>query len=273
MKFHDSVPTLISLIFMLECHFGTAFTSPSFTTTARTCVELNACTDENTNAISRSSFVKLTLSTMASSFLPLVQPSNASDEENSAGDRVAVDEATSNITKPTSRTIESCPKPITGKPNNCIATSNIKQLDNYSPPWTFEVSGDEAFARLKGLMKTDASYQIVELDENDKYMKVDVQRTFNTKDCIEFLVKGDDKVVVFKSGEIEGIGLSDLGINKKRLEDLRLKSGGVFNLMGEGLTADSFESKKFGMRNGIGGQLKAFYGLQSGEGYEDFFEK
>ena len=203
----------------------------------------------------------LTSSTIMT-FVPFISKSYATDE----------DDVTS--TKPqSSRTIEGCPKPIPGKPNNCIATSNIKQLENYSPPWTFEVTPNEAFARLKGLMKTDSSFTIVEIDEDEKYIQVDVQRTFNTKDRMEFLVKGDDKVVIFKSNEIEGNGLTDLGINKKRVDDLRLKSGGVFQLMGEGLTADSIDGGKFGRRNGIAGQLKAFYGLQSGEGFQDIFEE
>lgn len=210
-------------------------------------------------SLSRSSFLSKTAGFLI--LFPFIPKSNAEEE------------LTAPKNEPQSRTIEGCPKPVQGKPNNCIATSNIKQLENYSPPWTFEVSPDEAFARLKGLMKTDSSFNVVELDDDAKYMKVDVQRTFNTKDRMEFLVKGEDKVVIFKSFEIEGNGLTDLGINKKRVEDLRLKSGGVFQLMGEGLTADSFESRSFGRRNGIAGQLKAFYGLQSGEGFQDVFEE
>jgi hypothetical protein len=54
----------------------------------------------------------------------------------------------------------------------------IKQLDNYSPPWTYEVSSDEAFARLKGLLSSttssNKSYNILEIDEDDKYIKVEV---------------------------------------------------------------------------------------------------
>lgn len=196
-----------------------------------------------------------------------MQNSNAEEEIENASTPPATTTATTST-----RTIEGCPKPISGKPNNCIATSNIKQLENYSPPWTFEVSADEAFARLKGLMKTDASFEVKELDEEQKYMLVEVQRSFNTRDRLEFLVKGDDKVVVYKSTEIEGIGLSDLGINKKRVDDLRIKSGGIFRLMGDGMTADSYEGGRFGRANGIGGQLKAFYGLQSGKGFSEVFE-
>ena len=82
-------------------------------------------------------------------------------------------------------------------------------------------------------------------------------------------------MVVFKSSEkdLANAGTSDFGANRKRVEELRKKSGGVFSLMGEGLmTADSYEGGAAGKRNGFGGQLKAFYGLNSGQGYEGVFE-
>lgn len=170
------------------------------------------------------------------------------------------------------RTIQGCPKPTPGKPNNCVSTSNIKQLDTYSPPWTFQCSADEAFARIKGLLKS-SEYTLTEVDENSRYIKAEVNR-FNGVDTIEFLVKEEDNVVVFKSYEKEGPanGISDFGANRNRLDELRKKSNGVFALMGEGLgTADAFEGGASGSRNGLAGQLKAFYGLQSGAGYEDAF--
>ena len=43
--------------------------------------------------------------------------------------------------------------------------------------------------------------------------------------------------------------------------------------MGGGLTADSYEGGGAAARgNGALGQLKAFYGLQSGQGFQDVFE-
>lgn len=152
-----------------------------------------------------------------------------------------------------------------------MATSNIKQLDTYSPPWTFEVSPDEAFARLKGIVKSDDSLTIVEIDEKARYLIVNANR-LAAVDSMEFVVRGDDKVVIFKSFEKEASGVPDFGANRKRVEELRKKSGGVFSVMGDGLTADSYDGGAAGKRNGIGGQLKAFYGLNSGEGYQDVFE-
>lgn len=196
----------------------------------------------------------------------------AEEEVDAATAAAQPTEETVTTLKPISRSIEGCPKPVNGKPNNCVATSNIKQLENYSPPWKFEVSSEEAFARLKGLIKNEPSYTVVEIDEDAKYIRAEIPR-INNIDAVEFVIRGDDKVVVFKSNEIKGNGLSDYGANKKRVDDLRLKSNGVFSLMGDGLTADSIDGGKFGKRNGIGGQLKAFYGLQSGEGFQSVFEE
>ena len=47
----------------------------------------------------------------------------------------------------------------TGKATNCVSTSNVKDVDLYSPPWTYEVSSDEAFARLKGAIAAPAFSQ------------------------------------------------------------------------------------------------------------------
>jgi Uncharacterized protein conserved in bacteria len=212
--------------------------------------------------------------------------------------------ATSTTTSTNSkRTIRACPKSTNNNlstnkndvvtfNNNCVSTSNIKQLDMYSPPWTFEVTPEEAFARLKGIVNSDPSLDLVEIDEKDKYLRVETKR-LAVVDYIEFLIKDDDQVVLFQSAEKmnpEGalekmttggssgasaagtFGISDFGAIRKRLEDLRKRSGGIFNVMGEGFTADSYDGGAYGKRNGIGGQLKAFYGLNSGQGFESVFE-
>ncbi len=155
---------------------------------------------------------------------------------------------------------------------NCVSTLNIKQLESYSPPWTFEVSPDEAFARIKGVLASDESFSVKDVDDEARYVRATVKRVFQDQDEIEFLVKGDDKVVVFKSSEIEDGSLSDFGANRKRIDSIRRK-GAVFDLMGGGLTADSYEGGGAAMRgNGALGQLKAFYGLQSGQGFQSVFE-
>jgi hypothetical protein len=59
--------------------------------------------------------------------------------------------------------------------------------------------------------------------------------------------------------------ISDFGANRRRLDGIR-KEAKVFELMGGG-GYDSIEMRGTGPL----GQLKAFYGLQSGSGFEDLY--
>ena len=143
---------------------------------------------------------------------------------------------------------------------------------NISPPWTFEVNPDEAFARIKGVLKSDDSFVITEEDDDARYIRAYAKRIAG-RDEVEFLVKGDDKVVLFRSTAPKNGSVSDFGANRKRIEDIR-KRGAVFDLMGGGLTADSYDGGGAASKgNNPWGQLKAFYGLQSGEGFESVFEE
>ena len=154
-----------------------------------------------------------------------------------------------------------------GKPNNCISTSSVRQVDCYAPPWTFEVSEEEAMARLKGVIASDPSLELME-EVPPNYVKVRAVRGRGVTDELEFLINAQYKVVMFRSAEAgEEPNVGDFGANRKRLEDIRKKAS-VFGVMGEGLTADSYGDRGTGPLQ----QLKAFYGLQSGGGYEEIFE-
>lgn len=176
----------------------------------------------------------------------------------------AVAEETRLETKP-SRSIQGCDIDS----DDCVSTANIKDAKgSYSPPWTFEVSPDEAFARIKGVIKSDDGFVITEVDDEARYIRAYVKRITVDQDEVEFLVKGDDKVVLFKSRARKNGSISDFGANGKRIDDMR-KKGAVFDLMGGGLTADSFEGGGAMVKgNNPLGQLKAFYGLQSGQGLD-----
>lgn len=148
----------------------------------------------------------------------------------------------------------------------CVSTSNVRNLDLYLPPWTFDRSPDEVMSRLKGSVVADSSCQIVQQDGN-QYLKVEAKRTdlFSTIDELEFAINPTDQVVTFRS--LASNDSPDFGINKKRLEEIR-KRAGIFGVMGEYMnSADSASSSERGY--GPLGQLKAFYGLQSGGGFED----
>jgi hypothetical protein len=124
-------------------------------------------------------------------------------------------------------------------------------------------------SRLKGVIISldESNNKIVEQDTN-QHLVVEVSRPndlFGTKDTIEFVINDVDKVVTFRS--IASNEAADFGLQRRRLDDVRKKTG-VFGIMGDSMnTADSVSTQERG--NGPIGQLKAFYGLQSGSGYED----
>ena len=132
-------------------------------------------------------------------------------------------------------------------------------------PWTYldTMSTAEVLARIKGLIQSDPSLTL--LDDGDYWVSATASRNLGTcSDQIDFVIRPDDHVITFQSKQIQGPTTSDFGANRNRLEDLRKKAGGVFGRMGEAMeTADT------SVREGVGGQLKAFWGLQSGMGYED----
>ena len=62
--------------------------------------------------------------------------------------------------------------------------------------------------------------------------------------------------------------ITDAKSHRLRLESIR-KVAGVFGVMGAGLTSDSYGDLSRGREGGFKAQLKSFYGLQSGAGFED----
>uniref|UniRef100_A0A7S2EAZ1 Plastid lipid-associated protein/fibrillin conserved domain-containing protein n=1 Tax=Ditylum brightwellii TaxID=49249 RepID=A0A7S2EAZ1_9STRA len=265
---------LNSLLLLSAIPAISAFTTP--TTRQQQHVVSSTTTQQfMTKETSRNQFVKQALSTafLLTSSPVLTRAAEEDDASSSSAEVVAP------------KSIEACAKVPSGKPNNCVSTFNIKNLDTYSPPWTYETTPQEAYARLKGLFLTsdmnDAT--ILTSDETSLYLKVQVQRNAFSNDVLEFQIKPADSVILFKSAEngSGGGNMSDFGANRKRMEDLRVKSG-VFGTMGGsagtfdyggGRGAGGVFGGSGGGGNGFVGQLKAFYGLQSGEGFQDVFEE
>ncbi|KAL3912961.1 MAG: hypothetical protein SGILL_006681 [Bacillariaceae sp.] len=167
-----------------------------------------------------------------------------------------------------SYSIEKC---STANKSPCVSTSNVRQLDLYSPPWTFPSSygADEIMSRLKGAVVADSSCEIMQ-QEGNQYLVVQAKRPadiFGTTDKLEFVVNAADQVVTFRSSAPPESTSTDFGLQRKRLDEIR-KRAGIFGVMGENMnSADSVSTGERG--NGPLGQLKAFYGLQSGGGFED----
>jgi uncharacterized protein (DUF1499 family) len=163
-----------------------------------------------------------------------------------------------------SNSIKKCP--TTPGAGVCVSTSNVRQIDLYMPPWTFSLSPDEVMSRLKGSIVADPACEIVDQDGNI-YLKAQAKRAdlFGSIDVLEFVINASDQVVTFRSAADND--KNDLGANKRRLDEIRKRTG-IFGLMGDNMdSADSKTSSEQGY--GPLGQLKAFYGLQSGSGFED----
>mmetsp|Transcript_17581 Transcript_17581/g.47924 ORF Transcript_17581/g.47924 Transcript_17581/m.47924 type:complete len:247 (+) Transcript_17581:196-936(+) len=168
-------------------------------------------------------------------------------------------------TSPPAITIKACPKATSGKPNNCVSTASVRQLDNFMAPWTYPkgMPTTEVVARIKGAVSTNNRLEV--LDQTDTTLQVQAIRNFCT-DQIQFLINPEDRVITFVSQQVDGPdGTPDFGENRKRLEDIRRRAG-VFNVMGSDIE-DAYMAES--PRQGAFGQLKAFYGIQSGRGFED----
>jgi len=152
----------------------------------------------------------------------------------------------------------------------CISTSNVRQLDLYSPPWTFASNADEALARLKGAVEGEPLNSIISSEDNtSRHLLVDSKRSKlgATAYRMEFIINELDEVITFRSSAPSDITGPDFGLQRKRLSEIRERAGS-FGVMGESLnSADSKTTDERG--NGPLGQLKSFYGLQSGAGFED----
>ena len=178
-----------------------------------------------------------------------------------------------------SYTITSCP---TQASSACVSTASVRgsNLQSYVVPWSFECSPEKAFQTLVDILKSESnSIKITFMDPDALYLQATATRNLGVTDDLEFFVKKEDNVIVYRSsqtGSEDDNGsekeINDLGANKKRLERLRKMSNGTFGIMGDMSGEDYFGAASRGSGNGPFGQLKAFYGLQSGGGFEDVFD-
>mmetsp|Transcript_17733 Transcript_17733/g.22966 ORF Transcript_17733/g.22966 Transcript_17733/m.22966 type:complete len:265 (+) Transcript_17733:183-977(+) len=180
----------------------------------------------------------------------------------------AEEDGGSSTTTITTTNVVVCPKRgANGNYINCVSTASVRQLDNYMPPWTYpkDMSQAVVLARIKGAIASNTKFQVME-QSGDTSLRVQATRSF-AKDEIFFLVNPEENVITFISQQIEGPDSPDFGENRKRLEDLR-KRIGVFGVAG-GEEMYGYGGAGGGPSQGPLGQLKAFYGLQSGKGFED----
>jgi hypothetical protein len=139
-------------------------------------------------------------------------------------------------------------------------------------PWTWpeSISGDEVVSRLKGVIASDQtlSIRILEKLPNTENVFFRIRAARNVcNDEIEILVNPNDRVITFRSQQVDGPdNVSDFGANRRRLEEIRKRLKVVTILGGGGDNTDYYRNGE--STEGLTGQLKAFWGFQSGGGFE-----
>ncbi|GMH74529.1 hypothetical protein TrLO_g15858 [Triparma laevis f. longispina] len=182
-------------------------------------------------------------------------------------------------------TITPCPP----QSKNCLSSSNIKDITKYTPPWSYDTSTDVAFERLLRSIEGDGNLRVTTSflpttttpppppppsssdtlnlptpPPSSPYITVSASRAFKDQDTLTFLFKPLDNLILLTTRENNDDAIvPDFGAQRSRLYNLRTESG--FKEMG----GDRGSADVTGKKESLGTQLKSFYGLQSGKGWED----
>jgi uncharacterized protein (DUF1499 family) len=100
---------------------------------------------------------------------------------------------------------------------NCVATQSGNG-DQRMEPIPFRGTADEATARLKRALGSLPRTRVV--SETENYLHAEcTSLVFRFVDDVEFLVDADAEVIHFRSAS--RAGRSDLGVNRRRMEEVR----------------------------------------------------
>ncbi len=100
---------------------------------------------------------------------------------------------------------------------NCVS-SQAEDDAHRMGPIPFDGDADEALARLKAVVAAQPRTTIVSADGDTLHAEC-ASLLFRFVDDVEFLVDRDAKVIHFRSAS--RAGRSDLGVNRKRMEEIR----------------------------------------------------
>jgi uncharacterized protein (DUF1499 family) len=104
---------------------------------------------------------------------------------------------------------------------NCVCTQ-CDDPGHHIDPLRFTGAPDEAMQRLKTVVGGLPRSKI--MTANERYMHVEcTSLLFRFIDDVEFLIEPDTKTVQFRSAS--RAGHSDLGVNRRRMEEIRQKFG------------------------------------------------
>jgi uncharacterized protein (DUF1499 family) len=110
------------------------------------------------------------------------------------------------------RTLGSCPSSP-----NCVSTE-AQDKGHAIAPFRYRKSRAEAKEALKEIIRSLPRMQLVEEDETYLHYEV-TSLLLRFVDDVEFLFEDETKTIHFRSASRTGYG--DLGVNRKRMEQLR----------------------------------------------------
>jgi len=106
---------------------------------------------------------------------------------------------------------------------NCV--SSMEKGSSFTSPLLFEGGGEVAWEALIGAIKGMKSTQII--TEEEAYLHAEFSSGFfGFVDDVEFLLDNEKKVIHVRSAS--RLGYSDLGVNRKRVEEIRTRLNNLF---------------------------------------------
>jgi len=105
---------------------------------------------------------------------------------------------------------------------NCVVSQSTDE-EHKIDPLALESSAPEALAKLKKIILGMERTSIIE--ETDNYLYAEFKSAgMGFVDDVEFSIDAEKKVIHVRSAS--RVGYSDLGVNRKRIEAIRLEFGG-----------------------------------------------
>jgi len=109
------------------------------------------------------------------------------------------------------------------KSPNCVSTQSTDAKHRIDP-LDYTTSIEDARGRLLAIVRTTPRTSIV--TEEADYLHVEYRsRLFGFIDDVEFLFDDENKIIHFRSASRKGY--SDLGVNRKRMEQIRERFSGL----------------------------------------------
>lgn len=104
---------------------------------------------------------------------------------------------------------------------NCVS-SQSEDPEHYIEPLTYQSSASEALAQLKNIIAKQERTKIITDDQSANYLYAEfTSRWMGFVDDVEFSV--NDKVKEIDMRSASRLGESDLGVNRDRLEKIRMQ--------------------------------------------------